>query len=99
MTKTDRGPAQRVANAFDSMEVGQGTAIVSGRSINGGTRVPCMEVMVQVTGATAAFVGNSRRQFFRLAQYDSIKVPINDVSEVFIRTDGGTTAFNWFAMT
>ena len=99
MTKVAQGPAGRVANAFDSMVVGSGTAINLGAALNGGAQLRCMEVMVQVTGQTAAFIGNEFNQFFRLAQYDSITIPINNVASISIRTDAGTSDYNWIAMT
>lgn len=99
MTKIERGTVTRVANAFDLMVVDEQAVNNVGAALNGGAQLGCLEVLVQNTGAEPVFVGNQFNQYFRLAQYDSITIPINNVASVYARTGGVASTVNWIAMT
>lgn len=99
MTKIQRGTVQRTANAFDDMitgTIGAGfpaTAIFQQQQ-------PILEVIVQNDPGSAVnvYVGNAFAQYVVLIPGASIVLPINDLNNVYIRTNGGAATVNYIAM-
>jgi len=98
MTKIERGPVIRVANAWDDIAVAAGTAAVAGTPLS----VPhaaILEVMIQCNpdSLESVFVGNQHGQNFEVVAGDYVVVPVNDLSTVYVRSAAGTGTYNYIA--
>lgn len=99
MTKPIRGAAQRVCNAFDSMQTGTiGVGFPAVPIFQ--EQLACLEVLVQndPTSNNNATIGNEFGQSIVLIPGASITIPINNVNRIFAGSVGGAT-INWIAMT
>lgn len=96
MTKVDRGTATKVARGFTDWIVGSGTAQIVPAQISAENG---HSTTVQNLDQTALFVGNEFNQYYRLAQYDAVTLDGLGPNQVYVRGDGGTASYNWFALT
>ena len=100
MTRLNVGPAVRAVTTYDNMITGTINASFPGQSLIQ-QRTKCFEVLVQNDPASAVnlLVGNEFGQYVELAAGESINIPINDASKIYIGTSGGTATVNYIAMT
>jgi hypothetical protein len=102
MTKPIRGAVQRTANAFDNMITDRVT-LAGGPAGTALADVPTaiLEVIVQNSpnSANVVQVGNATGQFVELTAGQSITIPINDLSLVYVSSPAGAATVNWIAMT
>lgn len=101
MTRINRGAVQRVANAYDSMTTGTLTVNSLAGVALAAVPTPILEVIVQndPDSAVSVYVGPVTGQYFELIAGANITIPINDLSDVYVRTDGAAATVNWIAMT
>lgn len=101
MTRIERGKVQRTAGAYDGMSSGTIDILATGASRLALVSTPILEVLVQndPDSASSIKVGSSHRQDVVLIAGASITIPINDLSEVYVRGVGGAATVNWLAMT
>ena len=100
MTKIERGAVQRTANAFDNMITGTRGAGFPAQALFQQQQA-ILEVLVQNDPGSAVnvYVGNEFGQFIVVIPGASITIPINDLNNVYVRTDGGAATVNYLAMT
>lgn len=101
MTKIQRGTVIRTAGAYDGMTSGTIDILATGASRLALVPTPILEVVVQndPSSQSNVKVGNKNRQDFVLIAGGNITIPINDLSEVYVRGVTGAATVNWIAMT
>ncbi|MHC4229424.1 MAG: hypothetical protein ACYSW0_18495 [Planctomycetota bacterium] len=101
MTKIQRGAVLRTVGAYDSMITNRITVDSIAGAALAADETAILEVIVQNSpgSAVSVFVGNVTGQYIEIVAGANFTIPINDLSDVYVRTDGGTATVNWLAMT
>ncbi len=94
-----KGTAGPVVDVSDVLFDGTFTATVSAAPLNGGTHLPCSEVLVQNDPANAVNikVGNETSQSVVLIPGQTYAIAIDDVAKVYVKAASATPTVNWSA--
>lgn len=98
MTRLQRGAVIRTANAWDGLRSGTITATTIKQPLST-ARIPVMEVIVQNAPSQQVnvLVGDTRSQEYELISGADVRIKVNDLSTVYVRTAAGTATVNWLA--
>lgn len=101
MTKGTQGPLTGSYSTFTDMRGAHQTEIAAWPPVPlQATSLSVFQVMVQCdpTSVNLCVVGGQHGTWIVLAAGEALTLPINDVSAVYVRGQGGAAIINWVAM-
>jgi hypothetical protein len=83
-----------------NLQDGTLTATSTPAPLNGGQALLCQAVLVQNDPGSAVNirVGNASSQSVALRPGEEEVIPVNDVQEIYVKTDSGSARVNWHSV-